>query len=53
MQKALYEKLLHDYDTLKMAKMLQLTDGDLDTAKKRINKLIRDVNKCITVLSGK
>ena len=49
------EKLLgrRDYDTLKMAKMLEVTDGDLETSRKRVNKLIRDVNKCITLLSGK
>ncbi len=41
----------HEYDTLKMVKMLQVTDGDIDTARRRINKLIRDVNKCITLLS--
>ncbi len=41
----------HEYDTLKMARMLQVTDGDLETARKRINKLVRDVNKCITLLS--
>lgn len=51
--KAQVEKLQRDYDSLKFAKMLQLTDGDIDTARKRVNKLIRDVNKCITVLSGK
>lgn len=49
--KARLEQINHDYDTLKMAKMLQLTDGDLDTARKRVGKLIRDVNKCITLLS--
>ena len=42
-----------DYDTLKMAKMLEVTDGDLETSRKRVNKLIRDINKCITLLSGK
>ncbi len=42
-----------DYDTLKMAKMLEVTDGDLEGAKKRVSKLIRDVNKCITLLSEK
>lgn len=51
--KAQVAKLQHDYDSLKIAKMLQVTDGDLEAAKKRVNKLIRDVNKCITVLSGK
>lgn len=49
--KARLEQINHDYDTLKMAKMLQLTDGDLDTARKRVGRLIRDVNKCITLLS--
>ena len=43
----------NDYASLKMAKMLELTDGDLETAKKRVAKLIRDVNKCITLLSEK
>ena len=27
--------------------------GLLETSRKRVNKLIRDVNKCITLLSGK
>ena len=40
-----------DYQSLKMARMMEITDGDLDGAKDRIAKLIRDVNKCIAVLS--
>ena len=42
-----------DYNALKMAKMLTITDGDLEGAKARVQKLIRDVNKCITILSEK
>ena len=42
-----------DYNSLKMAKMLKVTDGDMETAQKRVAKLIRDVNKCITLLSEK
>lgn len=42
-----------DYNSLKMAKMLEVTDGDMVTAQKRVAKLIRDVNKCITLLSEK
>ncbi|MGP1378281.1 MAG: hypothetical protein ACTTKT_04630 [Prevotella veroralis] len=42
-----------DYNSLKMAKMLEVTDGDMESAQKRIAKLIRDVNKCITLLSEK
>ena len=41
----------NDYNSLKMAKMSEITDGDLDGAKERLSKLIRDVNKCIAILS--
>ena len=41
----------NDYNSLKMAKMMEITDGDLEGAKARLSKLIRDVNKCIAVLS--
>ena len=40
-----------DYETLKMAKMVEITDGDLESAKARVAKLIREVNKCIAILS--
>ena len=40
-----------DYNALKMAKMIEITDGDLESAKARVAKLIRDVNKCIAILS--
>ena len=41
----------HDYQSLKMARMMEITDGDLEGAKERVAKMIRDVNKCIAVLS--
>ena len=41
----------NDYNALKMAKMMEITDGDLQGAKDRLSKLIREVNKCIAVLS--
>lgn len=41
----------HDYNSLKMARMIEITDGDLEGAKERLSKLIRDVNKCIAILS--
>lgn len=40
-----------DYQSLKMARMIEITDGDLQGAKDRLAKLIRDVNKCIAILS--
>ncbi|MBQ7424075.1 MAG: hypothetical protein IJ549_08115 [Prevotella sp.] len=41
----------HDYNSLKMARMVEVTDGDVEAAKKRIAGLIREVNKCITLLN--
>ena len=40
-----------DYQSLKTAKMMEITSGDLQGAKDRLAKMIRDVNKCIAVLS--
>ena len=51
--KSMQEKLAQtekDYNALKMAKMMEITDGDLQGAKDRLAKLIREVNKCIAVL---
>ncbi|RRD02001.1 hypothetical protein [Prevotella sp. OH937_COT-195] len=49
---AMVQQGQRDYNSLKMAKMLEVTDGDLERAKKRVAGLIRDVNKCIMLLSG-
>jgi predicted nucleic acid-binding Zn-ribbon protein len=43
----------NDYNSLKMAKMIEITDRDLDGARERLSKLIRDVNKCIAILTEK
>ena len=53
--RALQEKLSqaeHDYNSLKMAKMMTISDADMEATQKRVAKLIRDVNKCITLLSN-
>ena len=53
--KALQAKLAQaddDYNALKMAKMMEITDGDLEESKKRLSRLIREVNKCISMLQG-
>lgn len=42
-----------DYNSLKMARMLEITNGDMESAQKTISKLIRDVSKCITLVSEK
>ena len=41
----------NDYQSLKMAKMMEITDGDLESAKARVAKMIREVNKCIAILN--
>jgi len=41
-----------DCQSLKMAKMMEISDGDIEMSKRRIASLIREVNKCITLLSG-
>lgn len=46
----LFDDKEKDYDSLKMAKILAVADGDLDNTRARLSKLIRDVNKCIAVL---
>ena len=45
------EQARHDFESLKLARMIEVGDADIENARKRISKLIRDVNKCITLLS--
>lgn len=45
------EQKSKEYDTLKMMRMVEVSDGDIDKTKSRLAKLIRDVNKCIAILS--
>ena len=40
-----------EFDAFKAAKMLEVADGDIQSARERLAKLIRAVNKCIAVLS--
>ncbi|MBR1934013.1 MAG: hypothetical protein IJ841_10060 [Prevotella sp.] len=51
MLRAGLEQKDRDYQSLKMARMIEISDGDLQGAKDRLAKLIRDVNKCIAILS--
>ena len=47
------EQAKNDYESLKTARMLEVSDGDMETAKKKLAAMIREVNKCITLLSVK
>ena len=46
------KELTAAYNNLKMAKMLEVGDGDLAQAKQRINHLVREVDKCIALLKS-
>ncbi len=43
----------NDYQSLKIARMIEVSNVDVEKAQQRLAKLIRDVNKCITLLSEK
>lgn len=42
-----------DYANLKLARMIEISDGDAEGARQRCAKLIREVDKCITLLGDK
>lgn len=46
------ERLSRDYELLKSARMMQITDGDVEEARKRLNRLIRNVSKSLALLNG-
>ena len=50
--KQLHRTLEADYTNLKTARMLEVGDKDLAAAKLRINRLVRDVDKCIAQLKA-
>lgn len=43
--------LTKKYDNLKLAKSLLVSDGDSQEAKNRINKIVREIDKCIAMLN--
>lgn len=47
------EQAKNDYNSLKIARLVEVTDGDIESSKRRLNNMIREVNKCITLLGGK
>ena len=47
------KSMQENYNSLMTAKMLEVSEGDMEAAKARLSRLIRSVNKCITMLSEK
>jgi len=40
-----------DFEKLKIARMISISDNDIEGAKERLAKLIKDVSKCISILT--
>lgn len=45
------KELQDSYQLLKTAKMLEIYDGDVEKSKRRIESLIRQVDRCIALLN--
>ncbi len=45
------EDLINNYESLKMAKTIAASSGDAHDAKIKINKLVREIDKCISLLN--
>lgn len=43
--------LINSYESLKMAKAIAASSGDAHDAKIKINKLVREIDKCISLLN--
>lgn len=46
------EDVAAQYANLKVARMLELSDSDTRNARQRLNRLVRDVDKCIALLKA-
>ena len=44
-------RLSAEYENLKMARVLSLTDNDKQKAKQKINKIVREIDRCIAQLN--
>lgn len=42
----------NDYNNLKLAKMIEVSDADIKESKMKISRLVREINKCINILSA-
>ena len=42
----------NDYNNLKLAKMIEISDADIKESKMKITRLVREINKCISMLSS-
>jgi len=45
------ENIINNYESLKMAKTIAASSGDAHDAKIKINRLVREIDKCISLLN--
>ena len=45
------EELIKKYESLKLAKSIAVSSGDAHDAKIKINRLVREIDKCISLLN--
>lgn len=50
--KAQLAQAKQDYTNLKLARMIEVSDSDIKETKQKITNLVREVNKCINILSA-
>lgn len=46
------DRLQADYADLKTARMIDISSGDMRTARSRLSRLVREVEKCIALLNA-
>ena len=44
--KADLAKSKNDYNNLKLAKMIEISDADIQASKTKISRMVREINKC-------
>lgn len=49
--KAALAQSKNDYNNLKLARMIEISDADMKESKMKITKMVREINKCISILS--
>lgn len=46
-----YTELEQNYNNLKQAKVISLSDAEIDATRKRLTKLVREIDQCIESLT--
>lgn len=47
-----YDELEASYTNLKQARIISIHDSDVSDTRKRISKLVREIDKCLALLNG-